>query len=53
MATTAAGHRMDGPTLLVDVIERARGCVYCTELFVSPQGFLGNRHKLMAAAAER
>lgn len=38
---------------LLDVIEHARGSVYCTELFVSPPGFLGNRHKLMPAAAGR
>ncbi len=39
--------------LVVGVIERDGGTLYCTALFFSPDGYLGKHRKLMPTAAER
>jgi nitrilase len=39
--------------LVVGVIERDGGTLYCTVLFFSPTGYLGKHRKLMPTAAER
>jgi nitrilase len=39
--------------LVIGVIERDRGTLYCTVLFFSPDGYLGKHRKLMPTAAER
>ena len=39
--------------LVVGVIEREGGTLYCTVLFLSPDGYLGKHRKLMPTAAER
>jgi nitrilase len=39
--------------LVVGVIEREGGTLYCTALFLSPDGYLGKHRKLMPTAAER
>jgi nitrilase len=39
--------------LVVPVIERDRGTLYCTALFFSPEAYLGKHRKLMPTAAER
>ncbi len=51
VAEIAAAHRM---RLVVGVIERAGGTLYCTALFFSPNGELEAKHrKLMPTAMER
>jgi len=51
MAALAGERKTD---LIVGVIERARGTLYCTALAFSAEGrFLGKRRKLMPTAAER
>jgi nitrilase len=46
--------RATGVFLVVGVVERERGTLYCTVLFVSPTGgLLGKHRKLMPTAAER
>jgi nitrilase len=46
--------RKNGITLLIGVIEREGGTLYCTVLFFSPQGALVGKHrKLMPTAMER
>lgn len=50
MATAAREH---GIHLVVGVIERDGGTLYCTALFFGPQGYLGKHRKLMPTAAER
>jgi nitrilase len=50
MATSARDHAMH---LVVGVIERDGGTLYCTALFFSPEGYLGKHRKLMPTAAER
>jgi nitrilase len=39
--------------LVVGVMERGGGTLYCTALFFSPDGFLGKHRKLVPTAAER
>lgn len=39
--------------LVVGVIERDGGTLYCTVLFFSPDGYLGKHRKLMPTASER
>ena len=46
--------RENGVYLVIGVIERAVGTLYCTVLFFDPNGkFLGKHRKLMPTAAER
>jgi nitrilase len=55
-ATDALGQiaRQNGITLLIGVIERDGGTLYCTVLFFSPEGALIGKHrKLMPTAMER
>jgi nitrilase len=42
-----------GIYLVVGVIERDGGTLYCTAVFVSPDGYLGKHRKVMPTAAER
>jgi nitrilase len=39
--------------LVVGIVERDGGTLYCTALFFSPEGYLGKHRKLMPTAAER
>ncbi len=39
--------------VVIGVIERDGGTLYCTALFFSPDGYLGKHRKLMPTAAER
>jgi nitrilase len=39
--------------LVLGVVERDGGTLYCTALFFSPEGYLGKHRKLMPTAAER
>jgi nitrilase len=39
--------------LVIGVVERDGGTLYCTALFFSPDGYLGKHRKLMPTAAER
>ncbi|MGA7910591.1 MAG: nitrilase-related carbon-nitrogen hydrolase [Candidatus Dormiibacterota bacterium] len=39
--------------LVIGVIERGGGTLYCTALFFSPEGYLGKHRKVMPTAAER
>jgi nitrilase len=39
--------------MVVGVVERDGGTLYCTALFFSPDGYLGKHRKLMPTAAER
>jgi nitrilase len=50
MATAAREH---GIHLVVGVIERDGGTLYCTALFFGPEGYLGKHRKLMPTGAER
>ena len=50
IATAAREHAIH---LVVGVIERDGGTLYCTALFFSPGGYLGKHRKLMPTAAER
>lgn len=46
--------RDTGVFLVVGVIERDHGTLYCTAIFVSPEhGFMGKHRKLMPTAMER
>lgn len=47
---TAQSHNVH---LVVGVIERDGGTLYCTVLFFSPDGYLGKHRKLMPTASER
>jgi nitrilase len=49
--TSAA--REGGAHLVIGVIERDGGTLYCTALFFGPDGFLGKHRKLMPTAMER
>jgi len=42
-----------GLYLVIGVVERDGGTLYCTVLFFSPEGYLGKHRKLMPTAAER
>jgi nitrilase len=42
-----------GVFVVIGVIERDQGTLYCTALFFSPDGFLGKHRKLMPTAMER
>ena len=42
-----------GIFLVAGVIERDGGTLYCTAVFVSPDGYLGKHRKVMPTAAER
>ena len=42
-----------GIYMVVGVIEREGGTLYCTAVFVSPDGYLGKHRKVMPTAAER
>jgi nitrilase len=50
IATAAREHAIQ---LVVGVIERDVGTLYCTALFFGPDGYLGKHRKLMPTAAER
>lgn len=39
--------------MVIGVVERDGGTLYCTAVFVSPEGYLGKHRKLMPTAAER
>jgi nitrilase len=45
--------RATGLHLVMGVVERDGGTLYCTVLFLSPAGYLGKHRKLMPTAAER
>ena len=42
-----------GVYMVVGVVERDAGTLYCTALFLSPDGYLGKHRKVMPTAAER
>lgn len=42
-----------GIHLVVGVVERDGGTLYCTAVFISPDGYLGKHRKVMPTAAER
>lgn len=42
-----------GIHLVVGVIERERGTLYCTAVFLDPEGYMGKHRKVMPTAAER
>lgn len=48
-----AAVREAGVHVVLGVIERDGGTLYCTVLFFSPQGYLGKHRKLMPTAMER
>lgn len=50
LEATAQDHKVH---LVVGVIERDGGTLYCTVLFFSPDGYLGKHRKLMPTASER
>ena len=50
LAAAAQNHKVH---LVIGVIERDGGTLYCTVLFFSPDGFLGKHRKLMPTASER
>jgi hypothetical protein len=50
LAEIAATHAMH---LVIGVIERDGGTLYCTAAFFAPEGYLGKHRKLMPTAAER
>ena len=50
IATAAREHSV---FIVVSVIERDGGTLYCTALFFGPEGYLGKHRKLMPTAAER
>jgi len=50
IATAAREHAIH---LVVGVIERNGGTLYCTALFFGPEGYMGKHRKLMPTAAER
>ena len=39
--------------MVIGVVERDGGTLYCTAVFVSPDGYLGKHRKVMPTAAER
>lgn len=50
LAETAREHSVH---LVIGVIERDGGTLYCTVLFFNPEGYLGKHRKLMPTAMER
>jgi nitrilase len=50
LADIAAAHEQ---YLVIGVVERDGGTLYCTVLFFSPEGYLGKHRKLVPTAAER
>jgi nitrilase len=42
-----------GIYMVIGVIERERGTLYCTAVFISPDRYLGKHRKVMPTAAER
>jgi len=42
-----------GIYMVMGVIEREGGTLYCTAIFISPDGYLGKHRKVMPTAAER
>jgi nitrilase len=42
-----------GIYMVIGVVEREGGTLYCTALFVSPDGYMGKHRKVMPTAAER
>ena len=50
LAQVAADHAL---FLVMPVVERDGGTLYCTTLFFSPDAYLGKHRKLMPTAAER
>ena len=50
LAQAAQDHKVH---LVIGVIERDGGTLYCTVLFFSPDGYLGKHRKLMPTASER
>jgi nitrilase len=50
LATLAHDHSVH---LVIGVIERDGGTLYCTVLFFSPEGYLGKHRKLMPTGSER
>lgn len=48
-----AAVKESGTYVVLGVIERDGGTLYCTALFFSPNGFLGKHRKLMPTAMER
>lgn len=50
LAETARTHQI---YLVIGVIERNGGTLYCTVLFFSPDGYLGKHRKLMPTGSER
>jgi nitrilase len=50
LAETAQNHKVH---LVIGVIERDGGTLYCSVLFFSPDGYLGKHRKLMPTASER
>jgi nitrilase len=50
LTKTAKNHQAH---LVIGVIERDGGTLYCTVLFFSPDGYLGKHRKLMPTASER
>ncbi|MBA3774365.1 MAG: carbon-nitrogen hydrolase family protein [Ramlibacter sp.] len=50
LAKAAAGHRMYA---VVGIIERDGGTLYCTAVYLGPEGILGKHRKLMPTALER
>ena len=55
LATEQLGRtaRENGVYLVIGVIERDIGTLYCTVLFFAPDGYLGKHRKLMPTAMER
>jgi nitrilase len=49
----AAASGTHGVYLVIGVVERDGGTLYCTVLFFAPAGYLGKHRKLMPTAAER
>ena len=50
LAEAAQDHKVH---LVIGVIERDGGTLYCTVLFFSPEGYLGKHRKLMPTGSER
>ena len=53
MDELASATREGGAYLVIGIIERDGGTLYCTALFFGPDGLLGKHRKLMPTAVER